>query len=149
MGADLYIDSLYEPNQAVWVPQFEEAARLCDSLTPETPEHEEARERLKYCHEQMNSRGYFRDPYNDWDVLWQFGLSWWNDVIPMLDEDARLSVANARRLLAMLDQHEESFEERLAGLPDKKQQSYRDRYIELRQFLNQAIALDESVICSL
>jgi hypothetical protein len=91
----------------------------------------------------------FPDPYNDWDVLWQFGLSWWNDVIPMLDEDARLSVANARRLLAMLDQREESFEERLAGLPDKKQQSYRDRYIELRQFLNQAIALDESVSCSL
>jgi hypothetical protein len=149
MGADLYIDSLYEPNQAVWAHEFEDAAKLCDSLTPGTPEHEDARERLRYCHEQMNSRGYFRDPYNDWDVLWQFGLSWWDDVIPMLDQDARLSVANARRLLAMLDQREESFEERLAGLPDKKQQSYRDRYIELRQFLNQAIALDESVSCSL
>ena len=149
MGADLYIDSLYEPNQAVWAHEFEDAAKLCDSLTPGTPEHEDARERLRYCHEQMNSRGYFRDPYNDWDVLWQFGLSWWDDVIPMLDEDARLSVANARRLLAMLDQREESFEERLAGLPDKKQQSYRDRYIELRQFLNQAVALGESVNCSL
>ena len=149
MGADLYIDSLYEPNQAVWAHEFEDAAKLCDSLTPGTPEHEDARERLRYCHEQMNSRGYFRDPYNDWDVLWQFGLSWWDDVIPMLDEDARLSVANARRLLAMLDQREESFEERLAGLPDKKQQSYRDRYIELRQFLDQAVALGESVNCSL
>ena len=113
MGADLYIDSLYEPNQAVWAPQFEEAAALCDSLTPGTPEHEEAHERLRYCHEQMNSRGYFRDPYNDWDVLWQFGLSWWNDVIPMLDHEDRLSVAKARRLLAMLDQREEIFEERL------------------------------------
>jgi hypothetical protein len=149
MGADLYIDSLYEPNQAVWAPQFEEAIALCDSLTPGTPEHEEARERLRYCHEQMYSRGYFRDPYNDWDVLWQFGLSWWDDIIPMLDKEDRLSVSKARRLLAMLDQREEIFEERLAGLPDKKQQSYRDRYIELRQLLNQAVALGESVNCSL
>jgi hypothetical protein len=67
----------------------------------------------------------------------------------MLDEDDRLSVASAWRLLARLDQREEIFEERLAGLPDKKQQSYRDRYIELRQFLNQAVALGESVNCSL
>jgi hypothetical protein len=148
-GADLYIDSLYEPNQAVWAHEYEDAAKLCDSLTPGTPEHEHARERLRYCHEQMNSRGYFRDPYNDWDVLWQFGLSWWNDVLPMLDDDERLSVANTRRILAMLDEREEIFEERLADLPDKKQQSYRERYIELRQFLNQAIALDESVSCSL
>jgi hypothetical protein len=149
MGADLYIDSVYESNRAVWAPQFEEAVTLRDSLTPGTPEHEEAQQRVSYCYEQMCSRGYFRDPYNDWDVLWQFGLSWWTDVIPMLDKENRLSVASARRLLAMLDQREESFEQRLAGLPGKNQQSYRDRYVELRQFLNQAVALGESVNCSL
>jgi hypothetical protein len=149
MGADLYIDSLYEPNHAIWVPLFDAAVSLRDSLTAGTPEHEEAQQRVNYCFEQMSSCGYFRDPYNDWDVLWQFGLSWWRDVIPMLDKDNRLSVASARRLLIMLDQREQSFEERLAGLPDKKKQSYRDRYIELRQFLNQAVALGESVICSL
>ena len=149
MGADLYIDSLYEPNQMVWAYEFEDAAKLCDSLTPGTREHEDACERLRYCREQMKSRGYFRDPYNDWGVLWQFGLSWWNDVIPMIDQEDRLSVAKALRLLAMLDQREEIFEERLAGQSDENQQSYRDRYLELRQFLNQAVALGESVNCSL
>ena len=58
MGADLYIHSLFEPNQARWAPQFDEAAELRDSLTADSPERQEAQERVSECYEQMYSQGY-------------------------------------------------------------------------------------------
>jgi hypothetical protein len=149
MGADLFIQSLYQPNQARWEPQFEEAVRLRDSLPTGSPERQEAQNRVEDCYAQMRSQGYFRDPYNDWDLLWQFGLSWWSDVIPMLDDEDRLSVRDARRLLALLDEREHVFEERMSAVSDEDTQSFRSRYTELRQFLNQAVALGEPIDCSL
>jgi hypothetical protein len=77
-----------------------------------------------------------RDPYNDWDVLWKFGLSWWGDVIPMLDEDNRLSVAQIKSLLAKLHERENVFALKLAVLPAKEQEYFRKRYAALEKFLN-------------
>jgi hypothetical protein len=39
MGADLYINPLYQPQLQKWEPKFEKAARLRDSLKPGTEEH--------------------------------------------------------------------------------------------------------------
>ena len=58
-------------------------------------------------------------------------------------------MAAAKKLLAMLTERETTFEERVEGLEDKDQQYFRSRALELRQFLNQAIALDEPIDCSL
>jgi hypothetical protein len=52
--------------------------------------------------------------YNDWALLWKFRLSWWGDVIPMLDDKNRLSVEQAQGLLEMLKQRENVFELKLA-----------------------------------
>jgi hypothetical protein len=43
----------------------------------------------------MYERGYFRDPYNDHDLLWKFNLSWWDDVVPMLNARSELTIAQA------------------------------------------------------
>ena len=76
----------------------------------------QAQQRVEHCYDQMLSQGYFRDPYNNWDVLWQFGLSWWTDVIPMLDKEARLSVPQAKLLLEMPQERQGTFEERVEAL---------------------------------
>jgi len=149
MGADLYINSLYEPQRARWEQKFEAAVKHRDSLAADSPSRNEAQEQVHHCFEQMRSQGYFRDPYNRWDLLWQFGLSWWTDVIPMLDEDCRLTAAVATRLLAMLTKHEDVFGERLSALSETDQQYFRNRYVELRKFLNQAVSLGEPIDCSL
>src|SRR6266568_7238017 len=106
MGADLYITSLYEPHRQQWEPQFEEAAKRRDSLERGSEEYRKAQAKVEECYEKMYEHGYFRDPYNDWDLLWKFGLSWWNDVIPMQDDEGRLSVSQAKQLLAMLKERE-------------------------------------------
>jgi hypothetical protein len=149
MGADLYIRSVYEPNRARWEPEFEAAVRLRDSLPKDSPQRKAAQEEVNRRFEQMSSQGYFRDPYNDWDLLWKFRLSWWRDVIPMLDTEGGLSPKAAGQLLARLRDREATFEENLVELAPKEQRSFRERYTELQQFLKQAIALGETVDCSL
>ena len=149
MGADLYINSVYQPQQARWEQEFEAAVKHRDSLPAESPDRTEAQEQVDHCFTQMRSEGYFRDPYNDWDLLWHFGLSWWDDVIPMLDEDCRLTADAATRLLTMLTEREGVFGERLSALGEKDEQYFRDRYVELRQFVNQAVVLGEPIECAL
>jgi hypothetical protein len=149
MGADLYINSLFEPQRARWEQKFDAAVRHRESLPADSPHRDEAQRQVDHCFEQMRSQGYFRDPYNNWDLLQQFGLSWWSDVIPILDEDCRLTVGAATRLLAMLTEREGVFGERLSALSEADAQYFRDRYVELRQFVNQAVVLGEPIECAL
>jgi hypothetical protein len=149
MGADLYIRSLYEPNRARWEPEFEAAVRLRDRLSADSPHRLAAQEEVNRYFEQMSSQGYFRDPYNDWDLLWKFRLSWWDDIIPKLDRGGGLSVKAAQRLLAILGEREAAFEANLAALPPGDRQYFRERYAKLQRFLKQAIAIGEAIDCLL
>src|SRR5207244_12216175 len=108
-----------------------------------------AQAKVMECHEKMYELGYFRDPYNDFDLLWKFGLSWWDDVIPMLDDQSRLSVSQSEQLLAMLRERENVFELRLATLPAQEREHFRHRYSDLQNFLNEAIELGAPIEASL
>lgn len=149
MGADLYIRSLYDEQTKVWQPLFDEAVRRRDKLPTGTPEYEEAQKRVGQCFENMNDVGYFRDPYNGWDMLWRYGLSWWTDIIPLLDKDHRLSVANVEHVLALLDEHEDEFEDNMSECPPEEREYFETQAKSLRDFLNQAIELDEPIACIL
>jgi hypothetical protein len=98
MGADLYINTVYQPQYQQWEPKFHKAAKRRDGLKPETKEHQQAQADVEEAYSKMHERGYFRDPYNNSDLLWKFGLSWWDDVIPMLDAEGNLSPAQAKKL---------------------------------------------------
>jgi hypothetical protein len=148
MGADLYIHSIVEPIEAKWRPLLEQAAALRDSLEPNTPEYDKACEQVLQCYRKIHERGYFRDSYGN-ALLWWFGLSWWTDVIPLLDDNDNLSVAATEKLLALLKEREGSFEAKLKPLSAKERAYYRTRYAELQGFLQQAVALDEPIYCSL
>jgi len=149
MGADLYIKSLFEPNQAKYAPLFEQAVARRDGLPEGSREQDAAEEEVGRCFDAMYAQGYFRDPYNDWDLLWKFGLSWWTDVIPMLDADHRLSGGQITRLLELLHEREERFEASLAELPQDERPYFRQGYEELQRFLKTAIDLNEPIDCSL
>jgi chaperonin cofactor prefoldin len=149
MGADLYIMPLHQQQRQQWEPQFEAAVRRRDSLKRGSKEYQQAQEEVEECYEKLHEEGYFRDPYNDWDLLWKFGLSWWDDVIPMLDKEGCLSVAQVRSLLAMLKERENVFALKLAEFPAEEQRHFRSRYTDLQKFLNQAIELNTPIEASL
>lgn len=97
----------------------------------------------------LYSTGYFRDNYTPSSVLWQYGLSWGEDVAALLDEEDTLSVAKAKTLLTMVRKRTPLFEENLAQYTDEGQQYFRDRSIELQAFLEEAIRGDCPIRCSL
>ncbi len=151
MGADLYIGLIFKPNHRKWKGHFDEAEAKRDASPQDTPERKLWEERADEYFDRMYSAsaGYFRDPYNSSSVLWQFGLSWWEDVIPMLDEECGLSVAKTETLLKMLHERAELFADNLAELPADEQQDFRDRANKLQMFLQTAIKLDCPIDCSL
>ena len=147
MGADLYLNSAFEPQRQKWEPKFEKAAAARDAA-PDGPSREAAQQRVEYCYDQMFARGYFRDSYNDSNLLWKFGLSWWGDVIPMLDHSL-LSPAQTLRLLAMMDERQGEFDRAVAALSIEEQTYFREKAAELRAFLREASTRGESIDCSL
>jgi hypothetical protein len=149
MGADLYIMSLHERERQQWEPRFEAAVRRRASLKRGSKEYQQAQAAVEESYEKWHEQGYFRDPYNDGDLLWKFGLSWWDDVIPMLDKDGQLSVAQVKSLLAMLEERESVFALKVATFPADEQRHFRRRYADLQRFLNQAIELNTPVEASL
>jgi hypothetical protein len=149
MGADLYISQLFDPQYKKWQKRFHKAVTYRDRLPENSPEWEEAHKRAELCFERMYERGYFRDPYNDSALLWRFGLSWWEDVPPMLTDKAQLTPEKACALLAMLQEREPLFECNLASEQKPARQYYRRKYMVLKSFLNQAIRLGVPIECSL
>lgn len=149
MGADLYIEMVFEPSYRRWKNRFEEAVARRDACAQDTPEHKLWQSRAEGCYDQMYSAGYFRDSYNPSNLLWKFDLSWWKDVIPMLDERNNLTVAQAETLLEMLDERGPVFEKKMAQLSASKRLDFRDRATELQMFLQMAIKLDSPIHCSL
>jgi hypothetical protein len=149
MGADLYINSVFQRQRQEWEPLFEQAARLRDSLQRGSAEYEKAQAQVEEYYEKMYERGYFRDPYNDHDLLWKFNVSWWDDVVPMLNDRSELSIAQACHLLDMLKERHDMFQRKLAPLPAKERKYFLDRYADLQKFINDAIELNSPIDASL
>jgi hypothetical protein len=95
MGADLYLSSVYDPfAEKFW--NGPEAKRRV-GLDPMSDI-----ERIFNALE--SSGGYFRDAYNDFDVMWAMGLSWCDTVSSMLDDDTiHLPIERAKELVALIE----------------------------------------------
>ena len=96
--------------------------------------------------EQAVESGYFRDPYNGWSVLWQYGLSWWDDVSHKLtDEEGTISVENAKKFLRMLEDRQAVFEDNMSKETEEMQKEFRTASKLLKKFLWNAIELDSDI----
>jgi len=149
MGADLYISQLFDPQYKKWQRRFYKAVAYRDRLPGESPEREDAQKRVERCYEKMYERGYFRDSYNDSELLGKFGLSWWDDVMPMLNGQSQLTPKKASALLALLKEQEQVFECALASEQEPSRRFFRQEYTVFKEFLNQAILLGVPIECSL
>ena len=106
--------------------------------------------------------GYFRDSYNATSVLWTLSLSWWRDVLPLLDSASELTGRNLRhfrRQVATATQHLPNADELRAMELSVEQTGFRTvdglhRYYvrkrkQLLKFLDFAIAHHSAITCSL
>jgi hypothetical protein len=157
MGADLYLESVFKPNFDHYQSSFEEWVQRRDALQQAGNEVEAkaAQVKVEEFYEKMYERGYFRDSYNASNVLRFFGLSWWGDVMAILDDDSQLSPSDTQSLLAMLHERESDFEANLAeevaweGWTKQQTDTYfREKYERFKAFLEEAIMLNEAIVCS-
>ena len=165
MGADLYINSVFEPNNKKYTPQFDAAVSKRNSVTKhDSKEAEAAQKRVDKYFDLMYGKGYFRDSYNSTSLLWRLDLSWWSDVGDMLDEEGDLSPAKAHLFLEMLESRsiapitKKELEEydgngKSKKVSQKQVDEWNEYYINKKKkliaFLKLAIKLNEPIHCSI
>jgi len=99
-----------------------------------------------YINSTDGEKGYFRDSYNNSNLLWKFDLSYWKN--PYISKTGKLSPTNAKRLLKAMKKKKDIFDKNMSK-EDKESISYfKDKYKKFKAFLNLAIKLKESIDCS-
>jgi hypothetical protein len=95
MGADIALLSVWTPFRVTTI----------DPMEP--PEIESGADAVAFQNFiyalSETSGGYFRNAYNENDVMAAMGMSWWGTVLPMLDDDCRLPIDKAKELIAMIE----------------------------------------------
>lgn len=162
MGADLYIEEIFEATFQKYQPAFLAAARKHDQSPQGSKEAKNAQAEAGKYEELMFSVGYFRDNYNVSSVLWRLGLSWWEDVKPLCDKNGHLkgdALINFRQRVQTTQlalptkvelkkggAHVTGFgKHSLAGWHNH----FRQKHSELLAFLDQAIVRQLPIQCSL
>ncbi len=161
MGAELFIEEIRQTQEKKYWPPFNEAVRKRDQF-PETSEKWAIEQKkVEKYHELLYSRGYFRDPYFVDGIFPWLGLSW-DEVVSMVDENARLKTKNLKKLREMVANAKVSLPRRPKWMDmhqwlnlkaNNKSPEWR-AYIEKRRkgllkFLDTAIHLKSPVLCSL
>lgn len=148
MGADLYVEDVFQPQYQAWSKKFDRALQQFHHAV-DAPDKDRLDQEVDHCYFQMYAAGYFRDSYNDYCLLWQYGLSWWEDVIPLLDEQNYLTPANAEVFTHLLKERRGTFEQNLAALTKELQTYFRERAAKLNAFLAEAARKSHAIKCSL
>ena len=149
MGADLYLDSEYKLNRQKWEPLFNHWVAVRDGLLDEgmLEYANEAQRKVEKYSAKMLSTGHFRDSYNDTNLLWKFGLSWWMDMEAFLGKGGMLSPEKARELLKTLAGLENAFKANVRE--DKHRKYFEGKYKRFQKFLKSAIEKNEHIACSI
>jgi hypothetical protein len=153
MGADLYIESITKKARAEYQADFDKCVQLRNTAKSDKVRDKYQRKVDKAWDAMYPRKGYFRDSYNNSNLLWQFDLSWWQDISDgYLDEQGYMPPAKAKELRDLIASKElpnpslklqpgENAEEVYAYFADKK--------IWLLAFLDKAIELKEPIYCSI
>mgnify|MGYP001559045228 FL=1 len=105
--------------------------------------------------------GYFRDAYNAGNVLWTLGLSWWQDVNPMLDSEGKLTGDKLEKFRDMVANAEQRYPTKSelvvrGGKIDTGSNTvvswhkyFANKRQELLDYLNRAVEMKKPIRCSL
>lgn len=99
---------------------------------------------LKTC----EAEGYFRDSYNDTNMLHKFGLSWWTDITELGEPDNVLEKEQMQKLLRMLKENEPAFNSAIKNLNTDDKAYFKAKYASFKKLLNKTIAANGTMECS-
>jgi hypothetical protein len=98
MGADVYLESVSTKCKAKWEKRFKAAVTKRDSYPRGSAMADKLQEKVTEAYNGMYAEGYFRDCYNGYGLFAQTDISWWRDVVPMLNDGGYLPIDKAIEL---------------------------------------------------
>lgn len=152
--ADVYLESETKECSRIWRDVFNAVVAARD-LSPEGSEDEKELQKIvNTAYDHLYGRGYFRDTYNPYGLFAQLGLSWWQDVIPMLDDRGYLPIDRAKDLEKMVKEaplclNSAQRAAREQGDEEPTLESYEKRRQKLLSLLNSSIMFGEPLRMSL
>lgn len=102
MGADLYIKPIFKPQNDKYSDLFHKACVRRDKAKRGSKTAAKEQQAVSFWYNKMYAKGYFRDSYNCWTMLRTVGLSWWNDVSPLLTKKGELRGKNLKKFRDMV-----------------------------------------------
>ena len=143
MGADLYIHKLFDKQKKKYEPLFAKAVSKRDNAILPSEQKEYQKDVDKY-YEKMYSKGYFRDSYNEGNILNRLGLSYWRD-FPAFMKGRNITPKNAEILAKMIERRELD----LKGVSEKDKKYFIEGKKELVNFLRTAKKLNAVIDASI
>ena len=129
---------------------FEDEYEAYHELLKTQPALHDAKKILDDC--------YFYDPYSYLSVMWAMGMSWWQEIIPMLKNDGHLTLDNCEELIKILENTDVIPERSIISDIDRDRaeidENFNQEYMEnkkkrLIQFLKKSIDNKIPIKCSL
>ena len=108
MGADLYIESLYNEHEKTYRPLFDimvEARDKAKAAGQSQQVIDEIQTYVSMYYEKMFEVGYFRDSYNGTSLAAMCGFSWWADIVPMQNKQGNIGVRSLAKFRAFVEAH--------------------------------------------
>jgi hypothetical protein len=170
MGADCYIQSIFDKNKKKYESQWDKAIKARNKATESHVPQELMNvfdNRVEELWEKMYSEGYFRDSYNISCLFWHLGLSWWQLQLPFKKRESvgcrakiskgLLSPKHAQILLEYVRQtplpkftkqylKDKGFKTK--DTQKELQEFFEKKKAEFEKFLERAIQLNEAIVCS-
>ena len=149
MGADLYRDKIFKANYEKYEPKFEAAVKKRNEAVGEKLK-DKYQEQVSEYHNKMYEVGYYRDSYNDSNLLWQFGLDYWTWFAAFLNKEGELTPSKAKLVLATLRSLENKvFKPSITKLSEDDAKYFLEKYERFQAFLDGAIEAKEKIDCSI
>lgn len=165
MGADLYIEPKYSEfvkanyNEATYTALTKERDRLWEAegkprdenSYPGGPMASKAMQAaqdalMDYSDLRYGGKNpyYWRDSYNESNLLWAMGLSYWQSIIPgrklpFINKSGKISVSSARALLQYVEATPIDYPEFEASSPEEVKTYFNEQKVRFCTFLRTAI----------
>jgi hypothetical protein len=153
MGADLYIEKITNVTSKKWRKKWEEVCKIPFGGLSEDEQEKLSKKTDYYWDKMYPANAYYRDSYNDSNLLWKFGISYWVDINRMVDKRGLMSPDKAKDLLILLKHQESVFKKNLRNFKshsgNHEAEYFEKKYKKFKKFLNNAIKLNSSIRCSI
>ena len=151
MGADLYMNDAYKKREKKLAPQIQEAL----DNRKANPDDEDAHQKAMDLYDKLYTTDvYFRDSYNSGSLMWSLGLSWWEDVNELIDNEGDLHPIQIQKLINMVQSKDVNVSDDFKkAMPDEWTDEDALKYLNeqldsLVSFLQKAIDTNDTIGCS-